>query len=94
MAHARCALESAFTSLTEKAIVAQSGKTATGLPKRGCAALQKSSALTELHLARPHHLGRVRHDPLGEVALDAADHVVILRFAAFADDAEGVVLQC
>jgi hypothetical protein len=48
---------------------------------------------TEFEFARPHGFRRVRDEVLGEVALHAADHVVVRGFAAGAYDAEGVVLH-
>lgn len=48
---------------------------------------------TELKLARPDCLGRVGDEPSCEVALHAANHVVVWGVAALADDAEGVVFH-
>lgn len=48
---------------------------------------------TELELTCPYCFGWVGHEVLGEVTLHAADHVVVRRFAAWADDAEGMVFH-
>jgi hypothetical protein len=55
--------------------------------------LLSPSRRTELQLPCPHRLRRVRHQLLGEVPLHTADHVVVRRVLALADDAEGVVLE-
>jgi len=47
----------------------------------------------KLELARPDCFRRVVDQALGEVALDAADHVVVLGVPALGDDAEGVVFH-
>jgi hypothetical protein len=48
---------------------------------------------TEFELASPYGLGRVRDEVLGEVALDAADHVVVCGLATCAYNAECVVFH-
>jgi hypothetical protein len=48
---------------------------------------------TEFELASPHGFGRVHNEVLGEVALDAADHVVVWGLATCAYDAECVVFH-
>jgi hypothetical protein len=48
---------------------------------------------TKFEFARPYGLGWVGDKVLGEVALDATDHVVVCGFAAGAYDAESVVLH-
>jgi hypothetical protein len=48
---------------------------------------------TELEFSSPNSLGRVGHEVFGEIALYAADHVVMCGFATLAYDTEGVVLH-
>jgi hypothetical protein len=48
---------------------------------------------TEFEFASPHGLGRVRNEVFGEVALDAADHVVVCGLATCAYDAECVIFH-
>jgi hypothetical protein len=53
----------------------------------------QGSRLTKLELTGPERLGGILDQATGEVALHTANHVVNAGLAAFADQAEGVILH-
>lgn len=48
---------------------------------------------TKLQLPCPHRFWRIDNKSLSEVTLNAADHIMIWRFPALANDSKGVVLH-